>query len=318
MGWLVRVDAHSRSRTAAVVDAQGRQIDHLTVGAQPAETARLIAWIDGLRHVARVAVEGTNGFGIAVARHVLAAGYRVVDVSPTLTAASRRGDRRRGKNDEIDAVAVARIALREPNLPDVTSTLLDADLKLLVDARDYLVKEAARVRRRRHALLLVLAPGHHATTGPLTSRPALARARGAVLRSRRSDPVRARLALRALARLNAIERESGDLESDIVQIVEASGCQHLLGICGVGPLVAAKLPGEMRDVHRDASAAAFAAHAGVAPVPASSGTRHRHRLALGGTRQLNRALSTIALVHARWDPAGRAYLAGKRSEGKTG
>lgn len=318
MELVVGIDAHSRTHTAAAVDARGREVDRLTVGAQPAEIARLIEWLEGRRQVTLVAVEGTNGFGVALARQLLAAGHRVIDVSPTLTAASRRGDRRHGKSDEIDAVAVARVALREPDLPCITTALLDADLKLLVDARDQLVREAARVRNRLHALLLVLAPGHHARTGALTSAPALARARRAVMHGRRGDPVRARLALSAIARLTAIEREAGGLEKEIVQLVTRSGCRHLLAIRGVGPLVAAKLLGEVRDVRRYASAAAFAAHAGVAPVPASSGNRHRHRLALGGNRQLNRALYTIALVQARWDPAGQAYLARKRCEGKTG
>jgi len=65
------------------------------------------------------------------------------------------------------------------------------------------------------------------------------------------------------------------------------------------------------------SAAAFAAHAGVAPLPASSGTTSRHRLNRGGNRQLNRALFTIAMVQARWDRRASEYLARKRAEGKS-
>jgi len=80
--------------------------------------------------------------------------------------------------------------------------------------------------------------------------------------------------------------------------------------------VAAKIMGETHDVRHFHSAAAFAAHAGVAPVPASSGNTHRHRLARGGNRQLNRALFTIAMVHARWHPEARTYLARKRGEGQ--
>jgi transposase len=81
--------------------------------------------------------------------------------------------------------------------------------------------------------------------------------------------------------------------------------------------VAAKILGETRGVARFRSAAAFAAHAGTAPIPASSGRVQRHRLNRGGNRQLNRALYTIAMVQARWDPAARAYLERKTTEGKT-
>ena len=91
----------------------------------------------------------------------------------------------------------------------------------------------------------------------------------------------------------------------------------MLGICGIGPLVAAKLLGETHAVARFSSEAAFAAHTGTAPVPASSGITRRHRLNRGGNRQLNRALFTIAMVQARWGPRARAYLDRKRAEGKS-
>jgi transposase len=117
--------------------------------------------------------------------------------------------------------------------------------------------------------------------------------------------------------LKLIETEAGDLEAEIRAAMAATGANRLLAVCGVGPIVAAKILGETHDVGRFSSAAAFAAHAGVAPLPASSGTISRHRLNRGGNRQLNRALITIAMVQARWDPQGSAYLARKRAEGKT-
>lgn len=61
----------------------------------------------------------------------------------------------------------------------------------------------------------------------------------------------------------------------------------------------------------------FARMAGVAPIPASSGKRNRHRLHRGGDRQLNRALQVIAITRGRRDPATRAYLQRKQTEGKT-
>ncbi|MCA1700034.1 MAG: transposase, partial [Actinobacteria bacterium] len=60
-----------------------------------------------------------------------------------------------------------------------------------------------------------------------------------------------------------------------------------------------------------------ARQAGVAPIPASSGNRQRHRLHRGGDRELNRALHIIAITRAARDPDTRAYLARKIAEGKT-
>ncbi len=65
------------------------------------------------------------------------------------------------------------------------------------------------------------------------------------------------------------------------------------------------------------SEAAFAAIAGVNPIPASSGNTTRHRLNRGGDRQLNRALNVIAMVRMIHDPSTRAYVERRRAEGKT-
>ena len=130
--------------------------------------------------------------------------------------------------------------------------------------------------------------------------------------------MRAHLALAAIRRLHALTAEIKATRS--LDIAAAAGLrphQHLMAIPGVGPLVAAKILGETHDARHFRSAAAFAAHAGTAPVPASSGNTTRHRLARGGNRQLNRALFTIAMIQARWHPDARAYLARKRAEGKS-
>ena len=63
--------------------------------------------------------------------------------------------------------------------------------------------------------------------------------------------------------------------------------------------------------------AAFAALAGVNPIPASSGRTTRHRLNRGGDRHLNQALHTIAITRWRSCPRTHAYIARRRAEGKT-
>jgi len=73
-------------------------------------------------------------------------------------------------------------------------------------------------------------------------------------------------------------------------------------------LVAAKLIGETGDVRRFRSADAFAALAGVAPIPASSGQTRHMRLNRGGNRQLNAALHRIAITQVRLHGPGQLYL----------
>jgi transposase len=83
-------------------------------------------------------------------------------------------------------------------------------------------------------------------------------------------------------------------------------------------LTAAKLIGEIAGIARFSSDAKLARTCGAAPIPASSGRTDRHRLDRGGNRQLNCALHRPAVTKARLDPATVAYIARKRTEGKSG
>jgi transposase len=83
-------------------------------------------------------------------------------------------------------------------------------------------------------------------------------------------------------------------------------------------LTAAKLIAETAGVARFRSEACCAMHAGVAPIPASSGRTDRHRLCRGGNRQLHAAIHRIAITQLRLpDSLGRAYYDKKLDEGKT-
>src|SRR5262245_5764060 len=315
---IVGIDAHSRSHTAAAVDEQGRLLDTLEVTAGPAGLEQLCGWLARFEGPRLVAIENARGYGLALVRRLLVAGEELVDVPAVLTCDGRRSSGARGKHDEGDALVVARIALCDrERLPRLDPNVLDDGLKLLADAREQLIVEAGRWRNRAHAHLRVASPGYQARTGALASAAAVGRAQAVARRAERHDPLRGRLAVDALARLAALERDAARLEREISQLLKARGCSNLLAIRGVGPIVAAKILGETRGIGRFRSQAAFAAHTGTAPIPASSGRVQRHRLNRGGNRQLNRALYTIAMVQARWDPAARAYLDRKISEGKS-
>ena len=54
---------------------------------------------------------------------------------------------------------------------------------------------------------------------------------------------------------------------------------------------------------------------GTAPLPASSGRTHRHRLNRGGDRQANSALYLITLSRLRWNPQTQAYAQRRTAEG---
>ena len=89
-----------------------------------------------------------------------------------------------------------------------------------------------------------------------------------------------------------------------------------MGLSGVGTDVAGQLLVTAGDnPQRLRSEAAFAMLCGAAPLPASSGRTHRHRLNRGGDRQANAALYRIVLCRLRWDPRTRAYAQRRTTEG---
>ena len=61
-------------------------------------------------------------------------------VPPKMMAEQRRIARTRGKSDPIDALAVARAALREPDFPVASHDEVSRELKLLIDRREDLVR----------------------------------------------------------------------------------------------------------------------------------------------------------------------------------
>jgi transposase len=68
--------------------------------------ARLLGWLGGFGTVALAGIEGTGSYGAGLARHVTAAGVRVVEVDRS----DRQDRRRQGKSDPLDAVSAARAA----------------------------------------------------------------------------------------------------------------------------------------------------------------------------------------------------------------
>lgn len=229
---VIGIDAYTQIH-AAGIDAQGRPRGELVVGADVSEIARLVAWIAHQPGPRLVAVEGAKGFGRALTLALLAAGETAVDVATHLTVEHRTRSRRRGKDDHGDAVAIARAALAEPGLPRMDQAHLDADLKLLVDARDQLVAEQGRVRNRLHALLLGCSPGHRAMTRALISKAALARARGLPRRARAAEPVRGQLALAAVRRITVMDTEMKAMEVSIAEVMGRHPHEHLPAIRGV-------------------------------------------------------------------------------------
>ena len=134
--------------------------------------------------------------------------------------------------------------------------------------------------------------------------------------ARAEQTMRVRIARDLLRRIRELSQTIKALEREIAGLV-AQVAPQLLTEPGFGPLIAAKLVGEIAGAGRFATDAKLARAAGLAPIPASSGNTNRHRLDRGGNRQVNAAIHRVAITRARCHPETRDYIARKIAEGKT-
>jgi transposase len=305
---VVGSDVHKRSHTFVAVDAVGRKLAEITVKADQLGHDRAIRWArERFGRVARWAVEDCRHLSARLEIDLLAAGEQVVRVPPKLMAEQRRLARTRGKSDPIDALAVARAALREPDLPVASHDESSRELKLLVDHRDDLVAHRTAVINRFRWHLHRIDP--QADPAPRSLKLAKTRERLADLLDA-VDGVPAidvRLARELLGDIASLTARVNALEKEIAALV-AVQAPALLDLPGCGALTAAKIVGETAGITRFGNEAKYAMHAGVAPIPVWSGrTAGRVRMSKSGNRQLNAALHRIAVTQPQHQGLGRTY-----------
>jgi transposase len=308
MEWTVAigVDTHKEVHVAVAFDALGVQLDSREIAATPAGYGSLLSWAQELG-VPAFAIEGTGSYGVGLVRYLERAGLNVYECERP-----RRQERRRGKNDLIDATLAARRLLARERLSIPRGGGRREDLRLLLLERRSAMQARTAALNQLSAVLVTAPDQIRERLGGLSGeRLAHAAAR---LRSRPdvTDGVLRRLG----QRVERLSREVAETERALAELL-AEVAPDLLEECGVGPVCGAQLlvssgePGRMR------SEASFAALAGTSPVDASSGKQRRHRLNRGGDRQLNWALHVIALQRIRFHPETSAYYERLLTAGKS-
>lgn len=313
--YVVGVDTHKASYTAAVLSQAGAELETLSVASDAFGHRKLYAFAERAGPGHRLwAIEGTGSFGRGLTTFLLEKGENVGEVDRPARPARRNG----AKSDELDAVRAAREALARPHLSQPRRRGSREALRVLVRTRGTAVR-AKSVAICHLKSLIVTAPcslrDQLRTRSDVQLVPKCARLRTSV---HQSPEHRATIAaIRATARrILWLDAEAEDHASAIEVLVKNIAPQ-LLEEVGVGTLTAAELiiawshPGRVR------SEAAFAQLAGVAPIPASSGQVTRHRLNRGGDRHLNCALHQIVLARICHHDETRAYYDRRRAEGRS-
>lgn len=301
---VMGIDPHKRSHTAVAVDQAGRKLGQLTISADDEGFLRLWAWAGRFGTEQRWAVEDGRGVAGRLVRTLIGQGAQLVWVPPKLMAQCRASARTRGKSDPIDALAIARAAVREPDLPAVQLDETAAELRLLSDRREHLVTSRTelinQLRWHLHDLNPALDAGATGLTGPRQLKK-LATALAELPATTRRD-----LALDQVADITRHGGQIRHLEHRLAALITPIA-PTLLALVGISTVTAAKILGEVAGITRFRTSAAFAMHNGTAPIPVWSANKPQYRLNRGGNRQLNAALHRIAITQLAHHQPARDY-----------
>jgi transposase len=332
--WVIGVDTHTDIHDAVLVDALGGVVAQTRVETTPAGLAQLQAWAQTHLPAGQEvlwSVEGSRSHGHGLTRHLRTAGQRVVEAVKPVTAARRRG----GKSDHLDAVHAARATLsvetgtgrhaqpRADGLREALRMLLvthrhDTDMRtatvnmfksLLLGAGD-LRETLRRLSTTRQVRTVLALPDPGTATDPGTG---TGTGTGTDVETR----VRIQALRRAATTILELDKAITETEKQLRTLVKQC-CPGLLDLPGVGPITAATLLTTWSHHGRIHSEAAFAALAGISPIPASSGRKQRHRLNRSGDRALNRAVHTVVTTRRRMShPPTSDYINRRTTEGRT-
>jgi transposase len=170
------VDTHADVHVAAALAPVGGLLGVQEFPATAAGYARLLGWLGGFCTVCLAGVEGTGSYGAGLARHIAAAGIRVVEVDRS----GRQGRRRAGKSDPLDAISAARSAQpgRAAGEPKGRDGQVEAIRALMVAKRTARSERIQTINQAR--ALIVTGPedlparfAHHAAGDPVAELAAL-------------------------------------------------------------------------------------------------------------------------------------------------
>jgi transposase len=242
---VLGADTYKRSRTvAAVAPATGELLGEQTVQVGRRGFGALLRWARGVDGDRVWALEDCRHVSGSLERFLIERGERVVRIPTHLTARARKSARQRGESDPIDALNVARAALQEglDAFPAAQLEGPELDLRLLVDHRERLVRQRVELDSTLLWHLHDLWPDLRPPGGALFSKKWSTRIGRRLHRAQQT--MRVRIARDELRRLRELTLAVNGLEREITGLVQQFAPQ-LLSEPGFGPLIAAKLVGEI-------------------------------------------------------------------------
>ena len=146
---IAGIDTHKELHVAAVIDTGENIIATGSFSTTRAGYRALIRWVRTFGDVVRVGVEGTGSYGTGITRHLTDAGIEVLEVDRP----DRSDRRRKGKDDDLDAISAARAALhnRRTSTPKSKDGAVES-LRVLRVTRQTAIRERPAVAAHEHRL----------------------------------------------------------------------------------------------------------------------------------------------------------------------
>jgi transposase len=306
--WTVAigVDTHKQWHVVVALDRLGRLVDSLTLEATRVGYQQLLSWARGLGEPV-FGIEGCGGYGAGLTAFLADHGETVFECERP-----RRGDRRGGKNDLVDATLAARRLVNGEGLSVPRGGGQREQLRLLLLERRGATRARTAALNQLDAVIVTAPEALRGRLARVPKRRLVATAARLRLRPDGTTDVLRRIA----RRIQLLTAEIEEIDQTLNQLV-AAVAPGLLAECSVGPVCAAQLLVSSGDPARMVTEASFAALAGTSPLDASSGKQQRHRLNRGGDRQLNWALHVIALQRVHYHAQTRDYYQRLLASGKT-
>ena len=313
---IIGVDTHKATHVAVAIDTNGSRMAAFSAPATAKGYLALENWARALGDITSFGIEGTGSYGAGLSRHLLAQGYKVVEV----TRPNRQLRYQHGKTDSLDAEGAARSVLAGQAIVEPkTQTGSVEMIRHLKIARDTAVKSRSQAMVTLKTLII---------NAPASLRDALDQIGGKIALIRHiaafrpgaltSTTASAKTAIRALAQRWLTLHDEIQMHDKALKQLVAARAPTLLAAHGIATMTAAEmliLVGD--DPTRIRSEAALAKLCGMCPIPASSGKTNRFRLNRRGNRQANAALYRVAIVRMRNHPPTVAYVSKRKKEGNT-
>lgn len=317
---IAGIDTHKNTYAVAVCDNCGKIVSNAQFSTAKKGIKELVYWLCSQGCVLAVGIEGTGSYGKNIAQKLQEMQIRVIEVTHPVKSMRRS----RGKSDELDAQMAARSTYdflyggpSENNACIAKDRSKEVEeIRLIATSHEAAVKECTQVCNQLKSAI-VGAPAYiREELRELSSLKQIQKCAKMRICAKTRD-MKTKMVLRNLAqRILNLKKEIADYKT-ILEEFAKEYLPSLFKAVQVGPVAAVQIfLSAGANINRFKSEAAFAAHCGIAPLPASSGMHSRMRLSRAGDRKANSVYYMIAIGRMGHDEKTKNYVQRRLAEGK--